>query len=211
MPCLRAVGLARRQHALLAAGTVDRNPDCRMGVLHGFRGLPHRAQSPSWRIRRRVSSLIDVRPAPGRFPAGAILLIALGFICCSIRPTLSTWSRWSVIACRADSVWPLFALCQTEPRRASSRHRADPNPEPRNERQSAYLCRAVTGPIILITIEYCLHSIASPISLSQTWRAADCDRLLRWPGRLRRPQPRNPERRRIMKGPAVRPRSITGR
>ena len=26
------------------------------------------------------SSLIDVRPAPGRFPAGAILLIALGFI-----------------------------------------------------------------------------------------------------------------------------------
>ncbi len=55
--------------------------DCRMGVLHGFREAFHTARNRrSGAEVEEFSSLNDVRPAHCRFPAGAILLIALGFI-----------------------------------------------------------------------------------------------------------------------------------
>jgi hypothetical protein len=76
------------------------------------------------------SSLIDVRPAPGRFPAGAILLIALGFILLLDTTDLINMDQM-------ERYWPvgliLFGLYLLYARLSPAAHRRDTGADPNAE------------------------------------------------------------------------------
>ena len=152
------------------------------------------------------SSLFDVRPTHGRFPAGALLLIGLGFIL-----LLDTTDIISMD--QLERYWPvgliLFGLYMLYARLSPAGiSRIGECGGAKMNDQSAYLVRAVNGPIILITIGVLFaFDRFTEFRFSQTWPVLliVVGLLQGWRRRRRRvsgfpPQPPPPPSRRRITG-----------
>src|SRR5579863_7614939 len=143
-----------------------------MGLLHGVRGIPYRAKAPLWRIGGRVFEPVR-RPAnTGQIPRrrSSSHRIGLHFPARHDRHH-QHGPAGALLAGRADSGRSLHALCQTEPRVPRPQRPAGPEcgGAEMND-QSATLVRAITGPIILITIGVLFaFDRFTEFRFSQTW------------------------------------------